>query len=425
MPHNSKDAFKVIFEACEEGIIVANSEGIIVLANRASHSMFGYLPGTLVSKTIEDLVPQRVRAQHVSYRKDYNKYPTPRQMGAGRDLYGLKEDGTEFPIEISLNRAILKDIAHTVAFIVEISARKKIEEALKKSEEQLISYASQLENKVRERTEQLDKSIEKLEETNHDLEEQIRVRLKAENEAKVALEKEKELNELKSRFVSMASHEFRTPLSTMLSSASLIERYTKEEQADKRTKHIEKIKSAIGNLKNILDDFLSLSKLEEGKISVDKSAVSVSELAESVIDQMSQLTRENQHIRLMIKGQESHCCTDAKIIRNILINLISNGVKYSEKDVDLVLSFNSERIKIEVRDYGMGIPEADKKHMFERFFRAKNATNIQGTGLGLNIVKKYVEILDGTIAFESALNQGTTFTVCFPLKENAASELTN
>ncbi|MEM1408350.1 MAG: PAS domain-containing sensor histidine kinase [Bacteroidota bacterium] len=425
MPHNSKDAFKVIFEACEEGIIVSNDQGKIVLANQASHQMFGYDQGGLISKKIEDLIPERIRKRHVAYRKEYDKQPTPRQMGAGRDLYGLKKNRSEFPIEISLNRAILKDISHTVAFIVEISARKKIEEALKRSEEQLIAYASELENKVMERTEQLDKTIEVLEKTNHDLEEQINVRIQAENDAKKALERERELNELKSRFVSMASHEFRTPLSTMLSSVSLIERYNNNEQADKRGRHVKKIKTAIGNLKNILDDFLSLSKLEEGKISINKSSVNVSELAENVIDQMSQLTGDNQRIRLMIKGKECVCHTDNKIVNNVLINLISNGIKYSEKDVDLILTYQQSVLKIEVRDYGMGIPEQEKKHMFERFFRAKNAVNIQGTGLGLNIVKKYVEILEGTIDFESTLNKGTTFTVCLPIDDKIDMETTN
>lgn len=425
MPHRSKDAFKVIFEACEEGIIVANDEGIIVLANHAGHHMFGYEDGGLISKKIEDLIPSRIRSKHRIHRKEYNKNPTPRQMGAGRDLHGLKADGTEFPIEISLNRAILKNISHTVAFVVEISARKKIEKALKRSEEQLISYAGQLENKVKERTEQLDKTIEALEQTNKDLEEQINVRIQAENEAKKALVRERELNELKSRFVSMASHEFRTPLSTMLSSASLIERYDNEVHADKRIKHVNKIKTAISNLKNILDDFLSLSKLEEGKISVSNSAISISELAENVIDQMSQLTADNQRIRLMIKGKECDCLTDGKIMNNILINLISNGIKYSEKDVDLILTYTKDKIKIEVKDYGMGIPEADKKHMFERFFRAKNAMNIQGTGLGLNIVRKYVEILGGAIGFESTLNKGTTFTVCLPISTKIDSEVLN
>ncbi|MEM6360482.1 MAG: PAS domain-containing sensor histidine kinase [Bacteroidota bacterium] len=422
MPHNSKDAFKVIFEACEEGIIVSNDQGEIILANQASHQMFGYHDGGLISKRIEDLIPKRIRKKHASYRKEYNKQPTPRQMGAGRDLYGLKKGGLEFPIEISLNRAILKDVSHTVAFIVEISARKKIEEALKRSEEQLIAYASELENKVMDRTEQLDKTIEVLEKTNHDLEEQISVRIQAENDAKKALEKERELNELKSRFVSMASHEFRTPLSTMLSSVSLIERYNSDRQVDKRGKHIKKIKTAIGNLKNILDDFLSLSKLEEGKILINRSEVDVSELAESVIDQMSQLTSDNQQIRLMIKGKECICYTDDKIINNVLINLISNGIKYSEKDVDMILTYQQNVLKIEVKDYGMGIPEQEKKHMFERFFRAKNAVNIQGTGLGLNIVKKYVEILEGTIDFESTLNKGTTFTVCFPKGKKTSRE---
>ena len=416
---NQEKTFRVIFETCQEGIAVVDNEGTIVLANTACNDMFGYLQDELIGQSIEKLIPAPIRKMHVKHRHDYAQHPVPRQMGAGRDLRGLKKNGTEFPVEISLNRAVLKGQDHTVAFIIDITHRKRMEDALKRSEKQLISYATQLESRVEERTEELDQTIEALEKTNKDLEEQINVRMKAENEAKKALDRERELNELKSRFVSMASHEFRTPLSTILSSASLIERYDAPGNDEKRRRHVHKIKSAISNLQQILDDFLSLSKLEEGRIDLKRSEVNVSELIEEVIDELSSITPENQSIRLLVKGKESPLNSDEKIIKNILINLISNGIKYSEKDIDVVLTCTKDGLNIKVKDEGLGIPEEEQKHVFERFFRAKNAINIQGTGLGLNIVKKYVDMLGGNIQFVSKLNKGTTFIVNLPKQENA------
>ncbi len=419
---NQERTFRVIFETCQEGIIVVNTEGTIVLANQACNNMFGYLQDELVGQGIEKLIPVPMRTPHIEHRHQYAQNPVPRQMGAGRDLRGLKKNGVEFPVEISLNRAVLKESEHTVAFIIDITQRKRMEDALKRSEKQLISYATELESRVEERTEELDHTIAALEKINRDMEEQINVRINAENEAKKALDRERELNELKSRFVSMASHEFRTPLSTILSSASLIEKYDDPSNEPKRRRHVHKIKSAISNLQQILDDFLSLSKLEEGRVDLKRSEVNVSEVIEEVIDELSSLTPENQAIRLLIKGKETLLNSDDKIIKNILINLISNGIKYSEKDIDVILNYSRASLDIKVKDQGMGIPEGDQKHMFERFFRAKNAINIQGTGLGLNIVKKYVDMLGGTIDFVSKLNKGTTFIVNLPIETGKEPE---
>ncbi|TRX52676.1 PAS domain S-box protein [Fulvivirga sp. M361] len=412
---NRERTFKVIFETCQEGILVINDQGIIVLANKSCSDMFGYEQGELIDKSIESLIPPSLRKAHVGMRKMYTSNPMPRQMGVGRELNGTKKDGSEFSVEVSLNQAILKNTTHTVAFVIDITERKKIELALKKSEAQLILYATELEHRVKERTEELDRTIQTLEKTNTNLEEQINVRIKAENEARKALERERELNELKSRFVSMASHEFRTPLSTILSSASLIERYSKPENEGKREKHVGKIKTAIGNLKEILDDFLSVSKLEEGRIGLNLTTVNASMIAEEVIDQVTPLCLSDQNIKLLIKGKEREFEADDKVIQIIFVNLISNGIKYSQRDIKVTLNYTEKNLKISIKDDGIGIPPEDQKHMFERFFRAKNATNIQGTGLGLNIVKKYVELLKGQISFQSKLGYGTTFTVNIPI----------
>nr|WP_246223686.1 PAS domain-containing sensor histidine kinase [Fulvivirga kasyanovii] len=408
-----QDTYKSIFEACEEGILVVDREGTIVMANTACNNLFGYNPGEMIGLKVEDLVPPSLRHTHVKDRKTYEKHPSPRQMGKGRDLSGRKKNGTEFPVEISLNRAQIDDIGHTVAFVIDITERKKIEEALKRSEEQLIVYAAELEKRVTQRTKELDLTISKLEKANAELEEQVMIRKKAEEETQVALSRERELNELKSRFVSMASHEFRTPLSTILSSASLIERYIEPGTEEKRQKHVDKIKSAISNLTAILNDFLSVSKLEEGKVELYEEEIDLNEMLNDIIDEMSAIVKEGQKIKLIFDTDHYSLYSDKKILKNILINLLSNAIKYSEpgSKVELIVEDKNDGILLKVSDEGIGIPEQEQKHMFERFFRATNVTNIQGTGLGLNIVKKYVDMLGGSISFTSKLGEGTTVSI--------------
>ena len=258
----------------------------------------------------------------------------------------------------------------------------------KLAEEQLLKANEDLENKVRERTLEL----------TH------------------ALEKEKELNEMKSRFVSMASHEFRTPLSAILSSTSLMEHYVNPDQEDKRKKHVERIKSSVKNLTSILDDFLSLEKLEQGKVESHNSEFNFREFIEDAIEEMHGMSKKKQQeIHLQYDGPEQ-VYQDKKILRNVLLNLLSNAIKYSPEGKTIFISseIKDERVNLAVKDEGIGIPLEAQKNLFDKFFRARNAVNIQGTGLGLNIVKRYVELLDGIISFDSIENAGTVFTVSFP-----------
>lgn len=409
--------YKSIYENCEEGIIVANKLGVITMANDSAHNIFKYEKGELETKTINSLVPSTSHQNHNQDIKNYHANPSPRKMGVGRDLKGLKKDGEEFPVEISLSTVKINGEIHSMAFIIDISSRKKMEEELKKSEKQLILYASELEERVKFRREQLDQSMLALEKTNKELASQIEVRKVAEKKTQNALAKERELNELKSQFVSMASHEFRTPLSTILSSAALIDKYKTEESVEKRARHVNKIKTSIGNLNHILNDFLSLSKLEEGKIEASFSEVNLNDLISEVIEEMATIKKEGQTFIRELKGENPVMFTDRKIFKNILINLLSNSIKYSDenKQITLRVICTFENTTIIVKDEGKGISDADQKHLFERFFRAKSVINIQGTGLGLNIVKKYVEELSGEIEFESELGVGTSFKINLPI----------
>ena len=230
------------------------------------------------------------------------------------------------------------------------------------------------------------------------------------------LQTERELNEMKSRFVSMASHEFRTPLTTINSSAGLILKYHEKGQYDKTPKHVGRIKASVRNLTTILNDFLSLEKLESGKTEAKISKVDVVGLIQEVVDEMEGFKKENQHIKCELPT-EFIFNTDAQLIKNVIINLISNALKYSNEDGDVIVSLSKSDdngVLIEVEDFGIGIPVADQAKMFDRFFRAGNVTNIEGTGLGLNIVVKYLDLLGGKLSFKSEENKGTVFKVELP-----------
>ncbi len=240
----------------------------------------------------------------------------------------------------------------------------------------------------------------------------------AEQEMQKNLEKERELNELKSRFVSMASHEFRTPLSTILSSATLAEKYDLSEQQEKRERHLGRIKSSVKNLTSILNDFLSIDKLEDGKVEVKQSEFNLDELIKEAIEEMGTYLKEGQQVNYKSSiNQEQLVESDRNVIKNVLINLLSNASKYSESDKEIILEVLGEEhgIIINITDFGIGIPKSEQDQLFNsRFFRAGNVTNIEGTGLGLTIVKKYLSLVNGHISFVSEENKGTTFTIKIP-----------
>ncbi|HTF28401.1 MAG TPA: HAMP domain-containing sensor histidine kinase, partial [Flavitalea sp.] len=213
----------------------------------------------------------------------------------------------------------------------------------------------------------------------------------------------------------LASHEFRTPLSTVLSSAALIGRYVQTDDQDKREKHIKRIKDSVKHLNDILEDFLSLGKLEEGKIEAQPELFNVSDFLNDLMEEFSDLEKPGQRIQLTCEVLDRFV-TDKKLLRNIVINLLGNAIKFSNENstVQLEAYQQDSKLRILVKDDGIGISEADQDQLFDSFFRGKNASNIQGTGLGLHIVKKHLELLRGTISLKSVLDKGTTFIIEIP-----------
>jgi PAS domain S-box-containing protein len=245
-----------------------------------------------------------------------------------------------------------------------------------------------------------------------ELERQVKMRT---TELYRALDREKEMNELKSRFVSMASHEFRTPLSIVLSSTSLIEQYVTLQPDDRIQKHLARIKSSVSNLTSILNDFLSLDKLEQGNVELEQETIDIPEFMESVVEDVQAVRRNGQNVSIFHQGY-TNMTIDVKMLRYIMVNLISNAMKYSPEDSAIKVNSQvaEDVLTVSVADHGIGIPEAEQKYLYTKFFRARNTGNIQGTGLGLTIVKRYVELMGGEVSCISKQGEGTTFTIQIP-----------
>ena len=395
---------EAIIETATDGIITIDQFGIIESANSAVSKMFGYSREELLGNNISLLMPDPYRQEHDYYLEKYARTKHAKIIGIGREVEGKKKSGELFPIRLAVSEVNLNDRILYTGIIHDLSDFKAIEDELRESNEKL-------EEKVEERTNELESVVNKLLSTNQQLEQ-------SQKKLKAALDKEKILNELKSRFVSMASHEFRTPLSMIMSSASLISKYKDEGSDSKRLKHVERIKSAVSNLTGILNDFLSLSKLEENKFELALEETDFTKLIDTVAEEMKGLYKEGQILEQECIGLHRLVKTDKRIFKNVLFNLVSNAIKYSPENTRIICrsNYKSDKLIIEIIDQGIGIPETEQKYMFERFFRASNVENIQGTGLGLNIVKRYLDILNGNITFTSVPGEGSNFMVEIPIQ---------
>jgi PAS domain S-box-containing protein len=661
-----KEQVHAIFDNATEGMLITDSKGIIILINSCAEKMFGYSPGELIGSRIERLVPERLREFQRNHLREFIQEPLPRPVLAGEELAGCRRDGSEFPVAISLSHFKTDQGLFPIAFIIDLTEKKKAEEKLqqehqltqtyfelvpvlfvalnkdgqvaminqygcnllgckkdevvgknwfdnfltaelrdstfqyfkelfttdtlefkhensvlnsegteleiswtntmvrdlhgvpvailsagvniteKKRQERIIAanheqirlINEQLESRVLERTNELKKALEYLEDSNQLLKKEIderklvevdlaksqqlyltvahhfpegvigvlnedmkyvfadgqeltslglsenhaageslfdgvhpTVSRQAEEKLKrvfegkpvsfdivlmeksynisslplpdpsdmiheilvvirnitkdkqmerdllKTIEREKELNVLKSRFVTMASHELRTPLSTILSSAFLLEHYSGEELEREKSGHVNKIKRSVNNLTELLNDLTSLGKLEEGKIKPTGSDINIKSFLEELVPEMELVRKKNQAIRCEYTGEDRTVCLDKQMLRSILLNLIGNAIKYSSGDSEVKINatVTDTLLILKVIDEGIGIPQSEQRHIFKRFYRAQNAGNIDGSGLGLNIVKKYVKLMKGSIDFQSTLNQGTTFTVSLPV----------
>jgi PAS domain S-box-containing protein len=401
--------FEAVVANATIGIIVCNRAGRIVSANDLAHQQFGYAAGALPGLGIEALVPHAAGRRHEQLRASFNAQPSVRAMSAHRgDLEGQRPDGSVFPVEVSLSYFYLDAELYAVAYVLDITAQKTADQALLAERQRVERLNAELEQQVADRTHALLTTLEQLEQRQAELAQ--------------ALAAEQELGELKSRFVSLASHEFRTPLTTVLTSAALIAQYPATEQQDKRLRHLGRIQQSVKYLNDILEEFLSVGRLEEGKLEARPARLDLPTLLHDTVADVQGLRQAGQTVELATDCPDP-VWLDPSLLRKILVNLLSNALKYSGENTAVALraTCQADQLTLVVQDQGVGISPEDQTHLFERFFRAHNAAHVPGTGLGLYIVARYVALLGGTIALASELGQGTTVTVTIPYAHAAAN----
>jgi len=385
------------------------------MINGSASKLFGYESLELIGQNIKVLMPDPHKTQHDQYIRNHLETGSQKIIGIGREVLGLKKDGSMFPIRLAVSRFSLDDQIYFTGIIHDLTAQKE-------AEKNLWYLNKNLEKMVESRTGQLQESLNQLSVINHNLEVEIAQRkiveekLKAnEKELVNALENERNLHLLKSRFISVASHEFRTPLANILSSLSLVDRYHSPDHLEQRNKHIQKIKTNIHYLNGILNEFLSLTRMEEGKFVLKMEEFSLREFVQELIEDFNYLKKNEQSLIFSSKVNNNDFLinTDKTCIRHILNNLLSNAIKFSgdQAEIKVFLSKSGKDYIIEVEDNGIGIPEKEQALIFNVFYRASNVLNIQGTGLGLNIVRKYLDSIGGTMEFSSKENKGTKFKI--------------
>jgi signal transduction histidine kinase len=246
----------------------------------------------------------------------------------------------------------------------------------------------------------------------------IREGKQAEDEVRRALQEEKELSELKSRFVSMASHEFRTPLTAIRTATEILERYGDIASEEKKREYFQRIRVAIQNITQLMEDVLTIGKTQAGKLEFNPTWLELEKFCREILEEIRLGIGTSHTISFTSHGNCQEMYLDPKLLRSILTNLLSNAVKYSplRSRIEFRLFYLENKVRFEVQDRGIGIPQEDQPRLFQLFHRAKNVDAIRGTGLGLAIVKQCVELHQGAITFTSQENAGTTFIVELPVR---------
>ncbi|OGU62696.1 MAG: hypothetical protein A2X60_18215 [Ignavibacteria bacterium GWF2_35_20] len=399
----SEEKFRKLAETANDSIITMDNKGIIISWNKAAEQTFGYTFSEVSGKKIQIILGKKYKPlQPAAFSA--GKIARDSKMPAKTiRLEAVSKDKTLFPVELSLSVWEANDRTYYTAIIRDISVRVKTEQELK-------TYRNHLEELVKARTKELDQA-------NELLRQKIAKDEEFEMMLQQSLEKEKELSEMKSRFISTTSHEFRTPLTSILSSAELLQRYNKRWDEIKRNEHLNRIKSSVDYLVNLLDDVLTISRTEAGKITFKPSMVKLKELILSYIEETKSLLKENHKLKLNYKTKQEEFYLDPKLLKFIISNLLSNAIKYSPAggNIELKITTSNGQLIIEVKDEGIGIPAEDKDSIFSAFYRTKNVNEISGTGLGLAIVKRAVDLHHGEIDVESEINKGTTIITKIPL----------
>jgi len=407
---------KAIIENAIDGLITIDQHGIIESINPSACKLFSYTEQEVVGQNISMLMPQPDRGHHDGYLFRYKKTGEASIIGVGRELTGLRKNGSVFPFRLGVSEVKYSGRIIYAGFIHDLSREKEVES-------QLQDYAALLEDQVHERTLSLRETVDALEQTKielnlslENLHATVSTLEQTQEDLNLSLAKEQELGKLKSRFVSIASHEFRTPLSMVQLSASLIEQYAQPFNAPGITKHVDKIKDAVLNVTAILNDFLSLEKLDTGKVQANISSFDLAAFAAELTEEVQMALKGQQKIHFRHRGPEQIVKLDQTLLKNCIVILLDNAIKYSgeKSSIQFYTKINEKNCTIRICDNGIGIPCDDQKHLYEPFFRAHNTGKISGNGLGLSILARYSKLMNGVVDFKSRINRGTLFTLTFP-----------
>ena len=385
MLKDKKAFYKVCFDSMQVGILVCNSKKEIVLSNNPLSKIVGCSTEDLFGKNTDELFNEN------SLLDEFIKHPGKVKFKSVIDDYIIKKDFRKIPVELSFGKIEYEKKPYFKILITDITERKN-------KEIEIDNLNIKLGEQVEIRNVELENAVKKL---------------------KASLNKEKELNNLKTKFITLASHEFKTPLSAILTSSELIVKYADLDKTHKRDEHLAKVKMMITHLNGMIDSLLTLENIESGEIIPSYSNFKLSDLINEIITNSKPLLLNNQKINFNINYNEI-IFQDANILKIIISNILYNAIKYSSDNSKIQIEYhlNEKDIQISIEDNGIGIPEDEQSLIFKRFFRARNVGYFPGTGIGLNIVKGYVNCLKGTISFKSVENKGTTFYVQLPKIES-------
>ncbi len=365
---DSERKLRTILDSALDAVVTIDEKGIVTEWNNQAEVIFGFSPEEAIGLPLTDtIIPPQHHASHNRGMAHYLKTGVGPVLGQKIEITALRKGGEEFPIELAIVPVMMKGIHSFTAFISDITVQKQVHQEMEK-----------------------------------------------------ALSKERELNELKSRFVAMTSHEFRTPLTTIKQNIDLVSFKLENKHPDDFAgykKYLDRVESEIRRVTSLMNDILMMGRIDSGKIEVRKEATDLKAFCERIIQQHVSSRLDERNIGFKVSGVPRPVEVDVDLFDHVIQNLISNAFKYSEGKADPEVTLRYDKLNevyFHIRDFGIGIPKKDQKGLFQSFYRATNVQNIQGSGLGLSIVKEFVDLHGGQISVKSEKNKGSEFIVEIP-----------
>jgi protein-histidine pros-kinase len=351
-----EERFRLIVESAPYAMILVNDQGKMIFVNNETEKLFKYTRNQLIGNAVEMLIPMRIRNMHPRYREAFHQKPKMRAMGEGRELFAVRRDGSEFPVEIGLNPIISPEGHMVLASITDISDRKA-----------------------------------------------------------------QEANRLKSEFLANMSHELRTPLNAILGFSELLIDKKIGELSPKQLDYLQDIHASGVHLLNLINNVLDLSKIEVGKVELRLEEFKLDDTVDQLTKTLLPIANKKEiTITQLLSPEITTICLDRSKFKQILYNLLSNAIKFNSSGGSVSIESSkagSNTFKLEVTDTGIGISEKDQKNLFVPFLQVDTSLTRrhEGSGLGLALTKEIVELHMGTIEVKSAVGKGTTFTVTLPI----------